>query len=96
MKQQCELQYRMGETCGFAPKPHPDHMHLSVDLCTHCAGIERKRRRRLKQEADIRRWEAEDPMMWRNNIRHAREICAVLDREIYDLNSKRISVRNML
>ena len=96
MKMQCELQYRIGETCGMAPRAHEGYTRQSNEACTNCQKMEPKRRRRAKAEQDIQRWAMEDPMKWRNNIGKAREIIATLEREIIDLNNKRTSVRNRL
>lgn len=96
MKLRCELEYRMGETCGMAPKPLDGYIHQLADLCRLCKDMQPKRRRIEKAASDIRRWQQDDPYKWRANIAKAQEDVAQLQHQIVDLNNKRTSVSRRL
>jgi hypothetical protein len=55
-RQQCNKEYRMGETCGlklvYETKPEPD-------ACKLCHDIQKKQRRWDKMSRDIQRWHRE-------------------------------------
>ncbi|KAF3070270.1 hypothetical protein V8C43DRAFT_272601 [Trichoderma afarasin] len=55
-RQQCNKEYRMGETCGlkliYETKPDPD-------VCKLCHDTEKKRRRLAKMTLDVERWKVE-------------------------------------
>ncbi|ETR97455.1 hypothetical protein M419DRAFT_91501 [Trichoderma reesei RUT C-30] len=55
-KQQCNKEYRMGETCGLKLVYHtiPD-----PDVCRLCHDREKKERRLNKMIADVERWKQE-------------------------------------
>ncbi|KAL7809554.1 hypothetical protein V8C26DRAFT_266912 [Trichoderma gracile] len=55
-KQQCNKEYRMGETCGLKLVYHtiPD-----PDVCRLCHDREKKERRLSKMVSDVERWQKE-------------------------------------
>lgn len=55
-RQQCNKEYRMGETCGL--KLVWDTRN-EPDICKLCRDIEKKQRRWDKMNRDVRRWQRE-------------------------------------
>jgi hypothetical protein len=96
MKQRCELEYRMGETCGHAPKPLDGFIYRMQEQCKYCKAMQPKKRRLEKAESDIKRWQEEDAYKWRANIEKSQEDVRTLERELVELNNKRTSVSKRL
>jgi hypothetical protein len=96
MKLRCELEYRMGETCGMAPKPLDGYIYRQQEQCRFCKDMGPKKRRIEKAESDIKRWQQDDPWKWRANIEKAQNDVALLQRQLVELNNKRTSVLRRL
>jgi hypothetical protein len=96
MKLRCELEYRMGETCGMAPRPLDGYIYRLQEQCRYCRDMEPKRRRIEKAESDIRRWQQDDARKWRANIEKAQDDLEILQRQLVELNNKRTSVSRRL
>lgn len=56
-RQQCNKEYRIGETCGL--KLVFDTICLN-EVCKLCKDIDKKRRRYDKMQRDVERWQRED------------------------------------
>ncbi|KAI0193100.1 hypothetical protein F4808DRAFT_361239 [Astrocystis sublimbata] len=55
-REQCNKEYRMGETCGLK------FVYNTInepDVCKMCKDIDKKRRKEAKLDSDIRRWARE-------------------------------------
>lgn len=96
MKLQCELEYRMGETCGMAPKPLDGYIHQVQEQCRYCKEMQPKLRRLQKAQSDLARWQEEDPVMWRASIEKAQNEIKGLQLLLVELNNKRTSVSRRL
>jgi DNA repair exonuclease SbcCD ATPase subunit len=96
MKSQCELQYRAGETCGFAQKSLDGFIHRLPDQCQKCKAMQPKKRRIEKAESYIKRWQQEDAQKWRANIESAQVDLESLQDQLEKLNSQRTSVSGRL
>ena len=85
-KAHCSKEYRTGETCGmkmvFESYHVPEH-------CKYCVKIQTKYGRIAKEEDRIKRWRAEGNR--RASIDASQNAIAELEREIWELNSKRSS-----
>jgi hypothetical protein len=55
-RQQCNKEYRTGETCGMKLVFETQHEH---DVCKLCLDIQKKERRVDKMTRDIERWHRE-------------------------------------
>lgn len=56
-RQQCNKEYRIGETCGL--KLVYETVHIQ-DVCKLCKDIQKKQRRYDKMAQDVKRWQRED------------------------------------
>lgn len=92
----CELEYRMGETCGMAPRPLDGYIFRLQDLCRYCKAMQPKKRRLDKAQSDIQRWQQDDSKKWRANIEKAEEDVQLLTSQLIELNNKRTSVSRRL
>jgi hypothetical protein len=96
IKSRCELQFRLGETCGMAPRPLDGYIYRLQEQCRYCKDMKPKMRRIEKAESDIRRWQHDGPRKWRANIEKAQDDLQLLRRELLELNNKRSSVSRTL
>lgn len=55
-RQQCNKEYRTGETCGLKLVYDTDY---KAEQCKLCDQIEKKRRRQYKMQQDVERWKKE-------------------------------------
>ncbi|KAK1759885.1 hypothetical protein QBC47DRAFT_117168 [Echria macrotheca] len=79
-KQQCNKEYRTGETCGL--KLVFDTAY-QMDHCKICDTIGKKERRKNKMKDDINRWRREGNR--RATIEKTQQDVDDLERQIYDL-----------
>ncbi len=96
MKLRCELEYRMGETCGMAPRPLDGYIYEVKEQCTYCTAMQPKKRRIAKIESDIKRWQQDDPARWHGNIAKAQSDMIILRGQLEALNNKRTTISRRL
>lgn len=90
MKQRCNQQHRIGETCG-RKLVHPEYLTESPDVCRFCKDIAIKQRKRLKELDNIARWKKEGST-FQASIDKALAEVEHLAEAIKDINSRRPSV----
>lgn len=75
-RQQCTKEYRTGETCGLKLVYHTTFL---ADVCRLCDQIEKKNRRVVKMNQDIKRWRKEG---------NRRATIAKTETDIYDITTQ--------
>ena len=96
MRLRCELEYRMGETCGMAPRPLDGYIYRKQEQCEFCTKMQPKKRRIEKAESDIKRWQQDNAAKWTANIEKAQKEVYELRGQLIELNNKRTSVSTRL
>jgi hypothetical protein len=84
----CSKEYRTGETCGMKLVWESIPM---VESCKYCTKIETKKGKIRKEQDRIKRWRHEGNR--RASISQAEESIETMEREIWDLNEQRASVK---
>jgi len=90
MKQQCQREWRTGETCG-AKLFHDLWTTSDPGVCRICQDIQVKKRRIKREEENLARWRRE-PHKFRASIEKAEADREALLKTVAELNSKRSSV----
>ena len=94
MRQQCDREYRRGETCG-ARLTHESYKMYDREPCRTCQEIATKKRRYWKERDNYERW-SHEPQKFTHSMAKAREEMAQLENQIGSLESRRTSVRRQL
>ena len=90
MKQQCEREWRRGESCG-RKLPDPDNQYRVSRVCKTCEDIQIKSRRIQKENENLQRW-GREPHKFRASIEKSEDERADLIRKVRELNAKRPKV----
>ena len=89
MKERCERQHRMGETCG-KKLVHSDYVTMSPEPCRVCKDIDIKSRKLDKERQNIARWRQEGKKFVAS-IEKAENEVERLKETIDNLESSRVS-----
>ena len=87
MKQRCDKQHRMGETCG-RKLVHGDYVTDSLEKCRFCKDIATKERKLEKEKQNIARWRKEGKT-FQSSIEKAENEIEHLNEAIRDLEKRR-------
>jgi len=98
MREQCPREYRTGETCRGVRLSHDDYIQRVDKKCSVCEILEGKERRLEKEKSQIWRWMEQERSGYRRqaSIEKAVQTIGELEKEIAELNGRRISVNRRL
>lgn len=92
MKQRCERQHRMGETCG--QKLLDQYSLITVpDDCRVCQDISTKKRRLEREQSNILRWKADPRSNFSASIEKAERESQELRQQMSELTQRRSLAR---